>query len=334
MKVFSAITLSLVLSLTIRAAPDPTTERTWTGKNGAHFVGTFARTFEQDGRKAQFINSQGKSVIVAFDNLSEADQEIILTFERKAPAETAKPAASHSEFFKELPAADRSKIPPLKPKDLGGTDDEALVDAIWVSLLWWEISGIMPIPKSGDVTRKAEWLHKELSRGISKGGRSSASLEDARDGVAEHFEKRMDDVGTCKATIHPTVDVETLSKLASGNTIVVLKMTMTYSNSRAFSVASALESMEADGSFVIHMFGTRFTGKMTPMPAKGHPVDRLPKPHLITLNNPDAMPDHYRTQGAAFSIGDNSWNGALSLEPLVYKTPGKKPPVEDGKARD
>ena len=157
----------LFCSLTASAlcAPGVSQERHWTGVNGATFLGTYARTLDQ-GKKVQFLTSEGKVVTVALENLCEKDRELILSFEGKAPAKPA-PAAAIKEAFKELPVAARMRIPTLKPKDFGGTDDESLVDALWVSLLWWDATGIVPIPKTGDIERKAEWLHKELSRYIS-----------------------------------------------------------------------------------------------------------------------------------------------------------------------
>jgi hypothetical protein len=306
--------------------PQPGQERTWTGMNGKTFLGVFARTFEDGGKKAQFIGSTGKTVTVAFDNLSEKDREIILVFEGKAPAKPAPVAALTEDSFRKLPVADRKIIPMLKPEDFGGRDDESFVDSLWVSLLWWDAAGIMPVPKSGDTDRKAKWLHKELTSILPIDGRSAVSLEEAESGVKEYFEKRLEDTGTCKAVILRSVDADSLSRLAKGNSIVVLKMKMTYSNEREYSQTAALESMEPDGTFVMHMFGRRFTGKMTARPGNVKPAVAGEKAYVISLNNPEAMPDHYRTQEATFSIGVQAWNGALVLDPLVYKESGKEAP--------
>lgn len=324
---FAAAAFFLCLATpALRADPQPGVERVWTGVNGKTFHGVFARTFEDGGKKAQFITSAGKVVSVAIENLSEKDREIILVFEGKAPAKPAADVADTGDSFKKLPIADRTKIPALKPEDYGGTDDESIVDALWVSLMWWDAEGIMPVPKGGDMERKAEWLHKELTRNISRGGRGASSLEEAKEGVTEYFEKRLEETGACKAVISTMPDVASLSRFTAGNSIVALKMSMTYSNSRVFSVASVLESMEPDGSFVMHMFGRRFAGKMTASPHKRPGSPETPM-YVVTLNTPEAMPDHYRTQGATFFFGDQAWNGALVLEPYVYKEPGKKAPI-------
>jgi hypothetical protein len=206
--------------------------------NGATFLGTFVRTLDQ-GKKVQFLTSEGKVLAVAFENLSEKDREIVLLFEGKAPAkpapEKASPAAS-KDAFKELPVAARMRIPTLKPEDFGGTDDESLVDALWVSLLWWDATGLVPIPKTGDIERKAAWLHKELSRHIPGGGQSAATLQDAQRGIGEYFEKRLEETGTCKCAIRNVAEPGELAKLATGNDIVIMRITMTYSNARDFVV--------------------------------------------------------------------------------------------------
>ena len=86
-------------------------------------------------------------------------------------------------------------IPERKPEDFGGTDNEALVDALWVSLLWWTAFNVMPVPKTGDFERKAEWLHKELTRYVAASGSSSATLEETKEGLEKYFSKRLEDIG-------------------------------------------------------------------------------------------------------------------------------------------
>lgn len=308
--------------------PQPAMERTWTGVNGKNFLGIFARTYEDGGSKAEFITSAGKVVTVALDNLIEQDRQLILVFEGKAPAKPAVPAVNQSEFFKKLPIADRKKIPPLESEGIATVEYESIVDAVWVSLLWWDAEGIMPVPKSGDFDRKADWLYKELHRSIAERGNDTASLEQTKEGLAEYFERRLEETGTFKAQILYNVDVESISRRTTGNTFVVLKMTMTYSDSKAYSTAAALESMEPDGTFVMHMFGRRLTGKMTAAPAKKG-AENGAKVYDLVVNNPEVIPDYYKQNKAKFSIGDQHWNGALLVDPFVYKTPGMKAPIPE-----
>ncbi len=325
------ITAAILLCALISPAfcdPQPGEERTWTGVNGKNFLGVFARTYEDGAKKAEFITTSGKVVSVALDNLIEEDRRLILVFEGKAPAEPAVPAVDQSEFFKKLPIAARNKIPPLESEEIATVEYESIVDAVWVSLLWWDAEGIMPVPKSGDFDRKADWLYKELTRGIKERGTETATLEQTKEGLAEYFERRLEETGTFKAKFLFNVDVENLSRSTTGNTIVVLKMTMTYSDSKAYSTAAALESMAPDGTFVMHMFGRRLTGKMTAAPAKKGGGNGAKAFDLI-VSNPEVIPDYYKQNGAKFSIGDRHWNGALLVDPYVYKTPGMKAPVPE-----
>jgi hypothetical protein len=159
------ICLTILISCLIQIAvanPEYANDRIWTGANGATFRGVFVKTSDR-GRKVQLFNSAGKVISVGFDNLSEKDRKIVLILDGRAPAEVP-PAAEVKKPMKQLPIANRSLIPERLPKDFGGTDGEAMVDALWVSLLWWNASEIVPIPKSGDFYRQAAWLHKELRK--------------------------------------------------------------------------------------------------------------------------------------------------------------------------
>jgi hypothetical protein len=321
--------VSLIMTA-ICAAPNPSEERTWTGVNGKTFVGIFHSTFDEGGKKVRFAGSSGKVITVALDNLSETDRELVLLFERKAfedPSVPAFPAADLSEHFKELPTADRRKIPALASDEVGSIGYESIVHALCVSLLWWDLEGIMPVPKNGDFDRKADWLYKELTRSVEERGNETASLQQTKDGLAEYLEKRLEETGSCKSVIFTTIDADILSRLAAGNSIVVLKMTMKYAGvDESYATAAALESMTPDGTFVMHMHGRRLTGKMNPAPGKKGAWDGA-KVHDFDITNPEAIHPFYQGKGARFSIGDGSWTGALVAEPFVYKTPGKKAPI-------
>lgn len=326
-RLFMALATAFLISSAAPAEPMPTDERTWTGTNGKTFVGYYHRTFEDGGKKVQFADSAGKVITVAFENLSEKDRELILAIEGKASEKPAAPAVDTSELFKKLPAADRKKFPAVETDEVGTTDYESLVHALCGALLWWDEQGIMPVPKSGDFEKKVDWLYKELTRAVEERGDETASLQQAKGGLAEYFEKRMEETGACRSVIVTEVDAEHLSRAASGNSIVILKMTMTYSNSdKAYATAAALESMGPDGAFVMHLNGRRLTGKMTAAPGRKGDVEGA-KVHDLTVTNPEAVHDYYKSRGAKFSIGDKPWNGALVIDPFVYKTPGKKVPI-------
>lgn len=304
-------------------AQNPSEERIWTGKNGASFRGTYSRSLEQGG-KIEFLMSSGKVAVVAFGNLSEKDQKVIREFETGGGT---KKAIDDPHAFKELPIADRRLIPERKAKDFGGTDNESMVDALWVSMLWWNASGVVPIPKKGKFEKQAEWLHKELTRSIAKGGKSSTSLSDAKEGMEAYFKKRLDDIGTCRVTvIEEGLNPASLAKLTEGNAIVILKMSMTYSNGRSFTNCASVEKVNADGTFAMHLFGNRFTGKMT-LKKDSQETQEKKKEYELVLNDRLEIPEFYRDQGAQFFLNANDWNGVLLLEPFIYKTPGEPAPI-------
>jgi len=317
-----AILIGLFLQTPLHAQA-PGDERLWTGANGATFRGTYSRSLAQGG-KIEFLTDAGKVVVVAFGNLSEKDQKVILGFEGGDTKEEPEP---DPDAFKILPQADRKLIPERLPEDFGGTDDEAMVDALWVSLLWWNAFEVVPIPKNGDFKRKAEWLHKELTRHLAKGGKGAASLEDGKEGVEEYFEKRLDGIGACKVTmVQDAMTPEALSELAAGNDIAILKMSMTYASGNSYSICAALESVEKNGAIALHVFGKRFTGKMEVTKA----TEKQP-PHArsyeVVLNDTQNFPEYYKQQEPRFYLSPGSWQGVLHLRPYIYNTPGEAVPI-------
>ncbi len=295
--------------LAVSAAP--TEERVWTGVNGRTFRGTF-HIFEENQSKAVFINAANQRVVVALENLIPADRELLL-------GTTPTPDEEVGGGFKKLPAPDRSLIPDLDPKDLGARDDEALTDAIWTAILWWELGGIVEVPGRGDFQKRADWLHGQLSRSISRGGRRSALLDDGKEGVDRYFADHLADTAVCRTKLvlnRPTVD-EIASQL-TGARAVVIKMSMEYDNGRTFSIATTLESLTPDGKFVFHVFGTRLHGTVETSPDGNQEW---------VIANRDDIPAHYQTQGARFLFLDAPWHGLLTLEPFVFATKGKPSPL-------
>jgi len=342
--------LSLAFGALAAAAPDRGEERIWTGTNGSSFRGTYVESMGQGG-KIRFFTTAGKIVTVAFGNLSEADQKIIEGFEGKpAAGAAAKKSAFDPDKFKDLPAADRNLMPERKPGDFGGNDDESMVDALWVSLLWWNSFEVMPIPKTGDFDKKAEWLHEELTRHIAPRGRSAASDQETKEGLEKYFSRRLEDIGSCKvstieeAVKHDSLLVELvkndpvirasgaficpliLSKLSKGNDIVIIRLGMTYENGKDYVECAAIEHIAEDGAFSMHMYGKRLTGKMAEVPkAKATKPSWDDKLYEFVINNRDSLPKNYVTEGARFfAYKDTS---GLVLKPYVYKTPGEPAPL-------
>lgn len=313
------------------ASAAPTEERIWTGINGKTFRGSFI-TLDENGTKAVFFTSTRQQVIVAVDNLIQADRDLLLgrvtvpsvapapaTGPTPTPTPAAPPVVDTGDGFKKLPNANRTLIPDVKPEDLGESDDEALVDAIWVSFLWWEKNNILEVPGRGDYAKRAEQLHEELTRKIARGGNSSASLEEAKEGVEAYFKDELSDTATCRVKILKNLPaVPAIAATLVDARAVVMKMSMTYDNSRDFSVATALESLTPEGKFAFRVFGIRLHGEVK--------TDATGKQEWIVANR-DAMPEHYRNQGAKFYLNPNGWNGLLLIDPFVYKTKGKPSPL-------
>lgn len=300
-------------------------ERLWTGINGKAFRGTFHQT-SPDGTKVEFLSIEGRIITVAIGNLIESDRNLIRN-PTSPTAPSAAPTAADPAAFKAIGALDRSLMPGLDPRKFGGSTEEAIVDALWISLLWWNQAGILEIPKKGDFDRKAEWLHKRLSRLIATGGRSSASAQDAKAGVEQYFVDELKDVAGCR-TFMETKDFSParLGRFAQGPNAVILKMTMTYANGRDFTLSTVLESMRDDGKFAIHVFGKRFTGQLKPVAGD---KDRNSKtiPVEYVLDGLEPLPEYYANNGAKIFMGNRSWNAVLVVKPFVYATPGKPAPL-------
>jgi hypothetical protein len=326
MKIFPTLALLTLLGGSA-AAETCYDERIWSGINGKTFRGNFNRVMP-DGTSAEFYTDRGKLVVVALSNLIERDRQLIFDRDKKdAPAVAGDPAA-----FKPQPTPNRSTIPSLDPKKFGASNWEAMVDALWVSLLWWNQSDILEVPKKGDWERKAEWLHKELTRKMASTGKSSTTLEEAKTGLEKYFEENLKEVAACRILIEKDdLSFSRLRLFCAGANVVILKMTMTYDNGRDFSVGTALETIGDDGKFVFHIFGKRFTGMAKAVPAEGKDARKVE----FVLDDPKDLPAYYAQNGARFFLGGNSWNGALFITPYIYLTPGKPvplPPAEDSAA--
>lgn len=307
-------------------AGQPVSEKTWTGVNGKSFRGTFVRLSE-DKSTVEIATPQGKILKVAFTNLIKMDQEYVLDPSGKA-APDKETTAREARGFKQLPAPDRALYLPLKPKDYQVEEEEAMVDALWVSLLWWDLTSQVSVPKSGDLDAKARWLHKQLVRKVAQPGRDVASLEEGAAGIIAYFNEELKETATCKTE---TIAIKELtparvSEQCTGANVVILKMTMTYSNNRDFSTCLALESMDASGKFTAIAFGKRLPGRMVEANGSGKDGKKI---YNIQWDNPDTLPEHYLKNGAQFHMGPSSWNGALVLKPFIYQLPGEETAIPD-----
>ena len=304
-------------------------ERLWTGINGKSFRGSLHH-LAADRTNAEFLSTDGKLLTVALANLIPDDREWILNPSKPSPGGPA--AAGDMSQFKPVASPNRKLTPLLDPKTVGCRTDHSLVDALWISLLWWDQTGVVPIPKNGDLESKAEWLHKRLTRAVVKGG-DSVSAEDAKKGVEQYFSEELEKAAACRITIEQQdFSAVRLAGFLQGSNAVVMLMSMQYENGRDFAVGCVLESMDEDGKFVFHMFGRRFSGQLKPMDGK-KPAAPGSVPSEYVLDQPQDRPDHYAQNGARFFMGPAKWNAAVVLKPYVYLTPGKVVPLPaDGAA--
>lgn len=306
-------------------------ERLWTGVNGKTFRGSFHQ-LTADRKKAEFLSTDGKLLTVALDNLVPDDREWILNPAKVVAVDPAAPG--DIGLFKPVVSPSRNLTPQLDPKSFGCPTDKSLVDALWISLLWWDQTGVLEVPKKGDLESKAEWLHKKLTRTVVNGG-DNVTAEDAKQGVEEYFSEELEKVAACRINIEPRdFSAVRLAGFLQGPQAVVMRMSMQYSNGGDFAVSSVLESMTEDGKFVIHVFGRRYSGSLKPIEtgksegkavAKTGPPGSVPSEYV--LDRRQDLPDYYAQNEARFFMGLKTWNATVVLKPYVYLTPGKPVPL-------
>lgn len=304
------------------AKAQPAPERLWTGVDGKSFSGVFHR-LAPDRKKADFLTKDGKMVTVALENLVPQDRELILN-----PPKVTSPArvaAGDLSKFKPVETPNRMLIPSSNPKTFGCPTDQSIVDALWISLLWWDQTKVLEVPKKGDLESKAEWLHQKLTRAVKVDGKSP-SAESAKEGVEAYFADELEEVAACRIKLEQKdFSAACMGRELQGSNAVVLQLSMVYLNGNGYSASSVLESMSEDGKFAFHIFGRRFTGRLKPMEEKqqrGRVVG-----FEYVLDRPEDLPDYYSTNGARFFMGKEPWNTAIVLKPYVYLEPGKPVPL-------
>jgi hypothetical protein len=307
--------LSLASLGVIAAEPAPT--RLWTGVNGKTISGSLCQ-LTPDREKVEILLADGKTVTIALSNLISADREIALS--------GGQSSATAEGLFKPITPPNRKLMMALDPEKSGFESNSAMIDAIWLSFLWWDQAGVLEIPKKGDFEAKAEWLYKKLVR-YTLNGEDNLSAEETKKGVEAYFKAEYDKVAACQIRFEKKdFTALRLSELAQGANVVLLRMSMEYADKNVFTMAAALESMSEDGSFVLHLMGKRLTGKLRR--TEFNPREpRKPVASELVLDQPGELPDFYRAQSPRFYVGQSSWNAAIVLKPYVYLTPGKVVPL-------
>lgn len=317
---FACLFFSVALNLTAAPASEYLQPRNWTGNNGVVFLGKFVKTFE-DGKKVEFMDSTGKVIKTDFQNLSEKDQQIVLILTEKVPVVQKPDLKVLADAFKILPVANRSKIPGLDPLEFELTNNESMVNAIWVSLLWWDTAGVLSVPKSGNFKRKAEWLHEELTRYIAKNGKSAATIEETKEGVTEYFEKRLENTAICKIMTLKAQKPKDLPQWLVGNNIVIIKMTMEFLNDERYVTCGSLKTISENGDFTMSLLGVHAEGRILPVPDSKKGKSKV---YELIISNRHNLPKRHLDKKTRFYIGENGWEGVLVMTPYVYKIPEGK----------
>ena len=309
----------MILILGVSAGIAGAQERLWTGVSGKSFRGTLHKVAE-DGKNAEFLSPDGKMLRVAISHLIGTDQKHVLN-PAVPPSAEATARAGDSAAFKPSASPNRLMLPTLDPKEFAATGGEGMVDALWISLLWWDQTGVLEVPKKGDLARKGKWLHNRLTRGVSSTTRGSVSAEEAKASIEDYFLKDLKEIATCRVFVEShDFSPQRLAHLVQGPNSVILSMTMIFGSGRDYSPAAVLESMTEDGKFVVHLYGRRFTGRLVSQ-SQGDAKERAGYEYV--LDNPQNLPAHYITNEAKYYMGNRPWNAAIVFKPYVYLNPGK-----------
>jgi hypothetical protein len=321
------ILIPLTIYLAAAAVAQELTSSLWTGTNGKSFQGTFRRLTEE-GQKAEFVAPDGKIVRVATANLIPADRERLLT--RLKPPSTVK--SDHpvdAGGFKFSASPDRRLIPSLDPKDFGGSSGKSMVDALWISLLWWDKTDVLEVPTRGDLKTKARWLHKKLDRLVG-GSDGAVTASDAKKGMAKYFSENLKELADCRITLEEKdFSVPRLAGLLHGASAVILEMSMEKTDGYDYSVSAVLEAIHEDGRFTLHVFGKRCSGKIKPIDEANRGIPGS-VPSEYVLDNLQDLTDGDPRNEVRFYMGKEPWNAALALKPYVYLTRGKPFPLPLG----
>lgn len=108
-----------------------------------------------------------------------------------------KSPATAEGSFKPMVTPNRKLMLALDPEKFGFESNSAMIDAIWLSFLWWDQAGVLELPKKGDFEAKAEWLYKKLVR-YTLNGEDNLSAEETEKGVAAYFKAEYDKVAACQ----------------------------------------------------------------------------------------------------------------------------------------
>ncbi|MBK1826962.1 hypothetical protein [Haloferula rosea] len=319
----------LALAGVLHAAP-PDDVRTWTGKNGRSFRGQLARILDE---QVEIISTSGKAYKIGIHNLSEADQRFIL--EQSSPKNdedgpAALPTWESSGKFKPH-TIDRSKIPIISQGDFGQKASDCVPSAFCNFVLWWDTEGYLEIPKRGDFEDKAEWIHSQMARHCGTRNTSGTSLQEAKEGFTEYFEKRLEDTATLRFKADYDIRPQNLARYTVGANATMLGMSIRRGPRHDSGHWVALISASPDGTIVFHTWGQRFIGKITVL--EEDPTDvtiggqTIPRTsYEIKVQNQEDLPERMKEDSVQFLLIPEQWDGIYTLRPYAFAEEGKPSP--------
>lgn len=315
---FLRMLAALAASSAMVHAADLSVERIWTGVNGKTFLGTFVK-FSPDRQTVDFLTSAGKVVSVSFSNLSAADQLALVP----PPPETV--PLGDKEKFKPESAVRRTFVPGMVPMGDFSVWGYRTVDVMWFSMLWWDTMGVLEFEKKGgDLPRRAEWLSKKLKGHIVKGaGKDPSEWGACEKGMLAFFEAELKEVAVCR--IHrerQDFRLERLCAFARGANAVGLRLCRQSADKSRSHTLAAVESLAEDGTFVIHAYGKRLTGKVTPRDAAAVAFE---------VSNLQDLPAEIAAGSPKFLLDKTEWGEVFVVKPYVFANKGvsSPPPLDE-----
>jgi hypothetical protein len=327
-----AVFLWLMASIAFSHSSDITQERIWTSKDGKTLRGTFVRLIN-DGKQVEIFNASRNVVVIALENLSVADRELLLA---TGSAKKTKPVQQpgDSSAFQDFAALDRKKLPLISQGDFGNKESDCVPSSFCNFLLWWDQEGVLEIPKRGDFEKKAEWIHSRLARYCGTRNTAGTSVSDASKGFTEYFTKDIPELATLKIKIDNDLRPANLARYTSGVNATMLQMTIREPGSGDSGHWVALLSAEEDGTVVFHTWGIRFEGKIEaigqspPIVVKIDGQERKfqsehSTSYEIKITNREDTPEWFRNSRQRFLLLPEASDSIYVLKPYVYKEKGK-----------
>ena len=336
--------ISICLLLFNLAKADETELRLWTGKNGNSLE---ARLSSYHGRPdgsghIEVVTKRGKVVKIGILNLSAPDLEYLEEIRNgwKRDVELRRMAEEKTEMADravELPEGlepdmkmNPSLIPQWSQEEEAGLKNSAL--GIWTGLLWWDKQGFLKVPEDGDEDDRKEWLEKMIERKLGYDAGDVIKIRDLHDKLPDLLSYCYDDVAGFKMlhTAHgynyeklarEAKPLLSLSQMLDESHLTLFLMTVEPDKGNDFVEGGLFESIDENGSIVVHINGKRNEGKLILTGNeryKGAMFD-------IEFSNVMNLPEYCRLDSTKFSIIWDKYSGGIfCVKAFRYSERGKK----------